>query len=75
MNTAVAEQSTETAPPIPTLSFTPCDGEKACRARAYYFATVNDTVLSYCAHHGTKYEVGLLAKSTKVVDLRYMVSP
>ena len=70
--------ATATAPvtaPSHTLSFEPCDGEKACRARSYYFATVNGTVISYCSHHATKYEVNLLAVASKIVDLRYMVSP
>lgn len=49
-----------------------CD---ACGSRAFYFATVSGTVLAYCGHHATKYEVKLLAKSTKIVDLRYMITP
>jgi hypothetical protein len=72
MTTAPPKDIVDRAKPKPRVEMALCD---SCRAQAYYFATINETVLSYCAHHGTKYEVGLLAKATKIVDLRYLVDP
>ena len=70
--TATAPKVTETKSPTPAPSHEPCD---ACGVRSFYYATVNGTVMSYCSHHATKYEVNLLAVASKIVDLRYMVSP
>jgi hypothetical protein len=43
--------------------------------RAYYFAVVNGSTLSYCVHHANEYEVKLLSVATKVYDLRYLMAP
>lgn len=56
-------------------TFHACDGYE-CGMRSYYFVTINGTELSYCGHHATKYEVGLLAKADKPPrDLRYKIAP
>jgi len=47
-----------------------CD---ACGAEAWYFAEVKGTMLAYCGHHGTEYEVKLMPIATKIRDLRYLI--
>lgn len=62
-------------------AFYPCDGAfkvgefryESCGMRSYYFALVNGVQLSYCGHHGDKYEVGLLPIATKIIDLRHTI--
>jgi len=76
MSTVTAAQIvTEATCPVPPGVFRACDG-KDCGHRSYYFADINGTIMSYCGHHGTKYEVNLLAASHgKVWDLRYLINP
>lgn len=68
-------------PNLPDPVFRPCDGGfrvgefrvEGCRQRAYYFATVNKVVLSYCGHHANEYEVNLMPAATRIVDLRHTI--
>jgi len=47
--------------------FVPCDG---CQHRSYFFYCLNDDtkILSYCYHHGNKYNENLLKVATLVAD-------
>jgi hypothetical protein len=44
-------------------------------SKSWYFVIINDQDLSFCKHHADKYEVNLLAKASRVKDLRYLLAP
>lgn len=46
------------------LRFTSADRCDTCGAQAYIGATVNDTELVFCSHHGRKYEAKLRTLAT-----------
>lgn len=75
--------NTETAPPrdivdrnkpVPVREFRACDAcPNEAQVEAFYFVTVFGQDLAYCGHHANKFEVALLPKVTKMVDLRYTI--
>jgi len=75
METLEAVRESIDDPEFTSQRFHACQA-KDCGVWSYYFAEVNGAVLSYCGHHATKYEVGLLAASQgNVKDFRHAILP